>query len=139
DAVHTPRGAISGWTRALAVMAFAAVAVPAAAQVSFADVTDACGIEMTHGASAAIPPLLGEQGTRFGAGGAVGDYDGDGWPDVYLCNSDGHSNRLYRNRGDGTFEDVTEQAGVGHVEGHSKMAMFLDLDNDGWDDLIVFN
>jgi hypothetical protein len=122
---------------AAAAVLLTAGAVPA--QVKFTDVTDSCGIDAVHHASEPIPPLLGGQGTRFGAGGAVGDFDGDGWQDVYLCDSDGHPNRLFRNRGDGTFEDVTEPAGVAHSEGHSKMAMFLDLDNDGWDDLIVFN
>ena len=44
---------------------------------------------------------------------AVGDFDNDGFDDLYVCQPAGLPNRLYRNRGDGTFEDVTEQAGVG--------------------------
>lgn len=148
-APHTPRatrGPHAGDSPALghrlalaAAVVAALAALPAVAQVKFTDATDTCGIDAAQHPSEAIPPLLGGQGTRFGAGGAVGDYDGDGWPDVYLCDSDGHPNRLFRNRGDGTFEDVTAQAGVAHEAGHSKMAMFLDLDNDGADDLIVFN
>ncbi len=43
---------------------------------------------------------------------AVGDFDGDGWDDLYICQPAGLPNRLYRNRGDGTFEDVTEKSGV---------------------------
>src|SRR5262245_54551589 len=46
-----------------------------------------------------------------GAGVAAGDYDGDGWPDLYFCNLEG-SNKLYRNLGHWTFEDVTDRAGV---------------------------
>ena len=46
---------------------------------------------------------------------AVGDFDNDGFDDLYVCQPAGLPNRLYRNRGDGTFEDVTEQAGVGRA------------------------
>ena len=63
--------------------------------------------------------LSGESGQKFkinlydhGCGVAVGDYDGDGHDDIYFCNQLG-KNALYRNKGDGTFEDVTEKAGVG--------------------------
>jgi hypothetical protein len=62
--------------------------------------------------------LPNEQGETFkinlydhGCGLAVGDFDGDGHDDLYFCNQLGR-NVLYRNKGDGTFEDVTEQAGV---------------------------
>ncbi len=48
-------------------------------------------------------------------------------------------NRLYRNRGDGTFEDVTEKFGVADAEGRSFAATFVDLDGDGWLDLYVAN
>ncbi|HIG27388.1 MAG TPA: CRTAC1 family protein [Verrucomicrobiales bacterium] len=52
---------------------------------------------------------------------------------------DPQSNRLYRNRGDGTFEDVAEQCGVDNLEGRSLGATFCDLDGDGWLDLYVNN
>ncbi len=48
---------------------------------------------------------------------AVGDFDNDGRDDFYVCQSSGLPNRLYRNRGDGTFEDVTEKSGVGVLDG----------------------
>ena len=67
---------------------------------------------------------------------AVGDADGDGLEDVYVCQPAGLPNRLFRNKGDGTFEDVTDAAGVGVLE-NSACALFADVDNDGRQDLIV--
>ena len=65
---------------------------------------------------------------------AVGDVDNDGNPDVYLANLG--PDRLYRNRGDGTFEDVTEEAGI-TVDGWSSSAVMSDVDADGDLDLYV--
>ena len=67
---------------------------------------------------------------------SVGDIDNDGFDDLYLCQPSGLSNRLYRNRGDGTFEDITEKSGVGVLE-NTACALFVDVDNDGQQDLIV--
>ena len=67
---------------------------------------------------------------------AVGDIDGDGFDDLYICQPAGLPNRLYRNRGDGTFEDVTEASGVGILD-NTGCALFADIDNDGRQDLIV--
>ena len=67
---------------------------------------------------------------------AAGDFDGDGYDDLYVCQPAGLPNRLYRNRGDGTFVDVTEKAGVGLLDGTSA-ALFADLTNNGRQDLIV--
>lgn len=67
---------------------------------------------------------------------AVGDIDGDGFDDLYVCQPGGLPNRLYRNRGDGTFEDITETSGVGVIE-NTACALFVDIDNDGRQDLIV--
>jgi Flp pilus assembly protein TadD len=67
---------------------------------------------------------------------AVGDYDNDGFDDIYVCQPAGLPNRLYRNRGDGTFADVTEKAGVGVLDATSS-AIFADLRNSGLQDLIV--
>jgi tetratricopeptide (TPR) repeat protein len=66
----------------------------------------------------------------------VGDIDGDGWDEVYVCQTGGLPNRLYKNRGDGTMEDITERAGVGVLD-NSTSALFLDLRNTGRQDLIV--
>ena len=67
---------------------------------------------------------------------AAGDFDGDGFDDLYVCQPAGLSNRLYRNRGDATFDDVTEKAGVGVIDGTSS-ALFVDLNNSGHQDLVV--
>jgi tetratricopeptide (TPR) repeat protein/peroxiredoxin len=67
---------------------------------------------------------------------AMGDFDNDGFDDMYVCQPSGLPNRLYRNKGDGTFEDVTEKAGVGLLDS-TACALFADLDNRGLQDLIV--
>jgi hypothetical protein len=83
-----------------------------------------------------VTPKSGLQTRCFGMGGAVGDYNNDGWPDLYLTCLGG--NVLYRNNGDGTFVDVTKQAGV--ADGRwSTGAAFADYDGDGFVDLVVSN
>jgi len=67
---------------------------------------------------------------------AVGDFDNDGRDDIYICQPAGLPNRLYRNRGDGIFEDVTEKSGVGVLD-NSSCALFADFDNRGFQDLLV--
>src|SRR5580704_11358109 len=72
----------------------------------------------------------------YAMGGAVGDYNNDGWPDIYVTCYGG--NVLYRNNGDGTFTDVTAKAGV--ADGRwSTGAAFGDFDGDGFVDLMVAN
>jgi tetratricopeptide (TPR) repeat protein len=67
---------------------------------------------------------------------SIGDIDGDGFDDLYVCQPAGLPNRLYRNRGDGTFEDITESSGVGLLE-NTACAIFADFSNAGRQDLIV--
>ncbi len=67
---------------------------------------------------------------------AAGDYDNDGFDDIYVCQTAGLPNRLYRNRRDGTFEDVTEKAGVGVLD-NTACALFADFRNIGRQDLLV--
>ncbi len=67
---------------------------------------------------------------------AVGDFDNDGRDDLYVCQPAGLPNRLYRNRGDGTFEDVTERAGVDVLD-FTACALFADFENRGLQDLLV--
>ncbi|MGH9517724.1 MAG: CRTAC1 family protein [Terriglobales bacterium] len=76
----------------------------------------------------------GVSGGGFGMGVAVGDYNNDGFPDLYVTQY-GRS-ILYRNNGDETFTDVTREAGVG-VEGWASSAVWFDYDNDGRLDLFV--
>lgn len=81
-----------------------------------------------------VTEKAGLQGAGYGMGIAVGDYDNDGFEDVFVTAYGG--NRLYHNNGDGTFTDVTAKAGVGG-SGWSTSAAWIDFDNDGLLDLIV--
>jgi hypothetical protein len=75
--------------------------------------------------------------TVYGHNGlAIGDSDGDGLDDIYVCASGGLPNVLYRARPDGTFDDVSADAGVDILDNTSQ-ALFLDLDNDGDQDLFL--
>ena len=67
---------------------------------------------------------------------ATGDFDNDGFDDFYVCQPAGLPNRLYRNLGNGTFADVTEQSGVGVLD-NTACALFADLRNVGLQDLLV--
>jgi hypothetical protein len=89
-----------------------------------------------NGSFTDISAASGADENRYGMGAAVGDYDGDGDPDIYVTNVG--RNTLYANGGDGTFEDVTEAAGVGDT-GWGSSAGFLDYDGDGDLDLFVVN
>jgi hypothetical protein len=85
---------------------------------TFEDVTERAGLE----------------GTGYGMGVAVGNYDNDGYEDLFVTALGG--NKLYHNNGNGTFTDVTEKAGVGG-SGWSTSAAWVDLDGDGYLDLVV--
>jgi tetratricopeptide (TPR) repeat protein/peroxiredoxin len=67
---------------------------------------------------------------------SVADIDDDGFDDLYICQPAGLPNRLYRNRGDGTFEDITESSGLGILD-NTACALFADFDNDGRQDVVV--
>jgi hypothetical protein len=81
-----------------------------------------------------VTEKAGLQGAGYGMGVAVGDYDNDGFEDLYVTAYGG--NKLYHNNGDGTFTDVTEKAGVAG-SGWSTSAIWVDLDGDGLLDLVV--
>lgn len=89
-------------------------------QVRFVDVTEASGLSLTD----------------FSTGVATGDFDDDGWTDLYVTVY-GKPNRLLRNKGDGTFVDVTEASGTGGGSHWSAGASFADFDGDGDLDLYV--
>ena len=116
----------------------------AEAEVEFVDVTAEAGIYFKHDNGAEGRRYLPE---TYGSGAAFLDYDGDGFLDIYLVNGGrlpGLSsaplarNALYRNRGDGTFVDVTEQTGTGDT-GYGMGVAVGDYDNDGDVDLYVTN
>src|SRR4051812_23881660 len=101
-------GAVAGW------LAFSRRPDPAPAPAASAFQECATQVDLTW----QMHFLPNEQGEKFkinlydhGAGLAVGDFDGDGYDDIYFCNQLG-PNALYRNKGDGTFEEVAAQAGV---------------------------
>ena len=89
-----------------------------------------------NGTFANVSEQAGVENSHWGLGVAVGDYDNDRRPDLYVCNYG--ANTLYRNLGDGTFRDVTASSGVGDPR-LSSSAAFADYDEDGWLDLYVTN
>jgi hypothetical protein len=77
---------------------------------------------------------------QAGMGSAIGDYDGDGRPDIFKTNFSDDTSTLYRNNGDGTFDDKTFPAGLGlNTQYLGWGVAFLDVDNDGWPDLLLVN
>jgi tetratricopeptide (TPR) repeat protein len=82
-----------------------------------------------------VTARAGLAGTMYSIGVAVGDFDNDGYDDIFVAGL--NSNTLYRNRGDGTFEDVTAKSGIAAGSGFSVAAGWFDYDNDGLLDLIV--
>jgi len=89
-----------------------------------------------------VTEKTGVAGAGYGMGVAVGDYDNDGWPDLFVANVNG--NQLFHNNGDGTFTDVTAKAGLqGATLDGKKMwsigAGWFDYNNDGLLDLFVVN
>ncbi|MAF54175.1 MAG: hypothetical protein CL694_14330 [Chloroflexi bacterium] len=122
--------------------------------VRFADVVASSGIQFVHGAAAtpefepgqriaSDPRFLREHvAPYYGSGAAFLDFDGDGHLDLYVVNAGpteaSSGNALYRNERDGTFADVTSQAGVGHT-GQGMGVAFGDFDNDRDPDLYITN
>ena len=89
-----------------------------------------------------VTEKAGVAGAGYGMGVAIGDYNNDGWPDIYVVNTG--KNQLFRNNGNGTFTDVTDTAGVGGgiLDGKkmwSVSAAWVDYNNDGLLDLFVSN
>lgn len=100
--------------------------------------TDSYNRQLLHGADYWRTVLDGAIGVDVYSnnGIAAGDFDNDGFDDFYVCQPAGLPNRLFRNRGDGSFEDVTESAGVGILD-NTACALFADFENKGLQDLLV--
>jgi hypothetical protein len=114
-------------------------------EIQFTDISPSSGVSFKH--------ANGKSGRYYfietvASGGGFIDYDGDGDLDIYLLNGtdipgfepeEPLSNVLYRNNGDGTFIDVTEESGVGNEGGYGMGLAVADYDNDGDDDLFLTN
>ncbi len=90
--------------------------------------------QLPNGTFEDVTQKAGLEGTGYDMGVAVGDYDNDGYEDLYVTGVGG--NHLYHNNGNGTFTDVTKQSGTGG-SGWSSSAAWVDLNNDGLLDLVV--
>jgi hypothetical protein len=102
----------------------------------FTDVTTAAGFNYIHGYTALNLGLYGERQVTV-AGVAAGDYDADGWVDLYVVHGSIGPNLLFRNLGNGTFEEVGAAAGVDLTGNESSGPIFADLDGDGRVDLLI--
>jgi len=110
----------------------------------FEEASKKAGIEFQHQAPQLDSRLahIMDEVASMGAAASVVDFDRDGWQDLYAINSaEGSANRLYRNKGDGTFEEVAGKLGIGAVNekgsGVSMGAVWGDYDNDGYEDLYL--
>src|SRR2546426_3422136 len=101
----------------------------------FADITARLGISLLPAAATHSGDLARDAASQFGPSVAVGDYDGDGHPDLYVV-IPAATNHLFHNNGNGTFTDATEKAGVAG-QGGSVAATFADYDNSGHPSLFV--
>ena len=110
-------------------------ALPIESPIHFTDVTDIAGIHFIHTNGASGEFHLPE---TLGAGGAFLDYNNDGYLDLYLVNSAAPS-VLYQNNGDGTFTDVTANAGISNQGSYGHGVACGDYDNDGYVDIYVTN
>ncbi|MFM7143565.1 MAG: FG-GAP repeat domain-containing protein, partial [Alphaproteobacteria bacterium] len=119
--------------RAAALLGLVALAVGLGAdpvRAGFTEVTQAAGIDVW----AIHSPTTVE---IFSGGVAAGDYDHDGFVDLYVTRGQAGFPCLYRNLGNGSFEDATSGAGLAGATGLWSSATFADVDGDGWLDVVL--
>ena len=138
-AIHRPRQCSARQARLVWVPWFAhAVALASVwcfgaslrAQVHFVDATAAAGLNCTYASDPNDP------NTVMAAGGAVGDFNRDGWQDLFVLGGMGQPDHLYINNHDGTFTDRAVQWGVARVARSLGVAVG-DFNNDGWPDIFI--
>ena len=106
--------------------------------IKFTDITSKAGLVYEHGYKTVLFDLPITSEEKVIAGGvACGDYDGDGWEDLYVVRGDIGPNLLFRNAQDGTFEEVGFKAGIALTDTFGSGPTFVDIDGDGLLDLFV--
>lgn len=131
----------------LAAVSAAAILTTSAANAQFTDVTDSAGVTLEHQTTQTvvdvanaidntvnhIPGLAGAShlfSTWLTGGVAAGDYDQDGWPDLFVIGGDAGQSKLFRNLGNGSLADVTDSVGLNTLSGRIAGAVFADYDGD---------
>lgn len=120
---------------AVTLQSSAALAITAS-NWHFVETAAAAGLTHVHGYASSVNDISRDR-QLMAAGVAAGDYDNDGWPDLYITRGSIGANLLYRNRGDGSFEDLAASAGLAISGKENSGATFADYDGDGWLDLLV--
>lgn len=137
DAGHVERARLAVADRVAGRPSEGLLPTPTSAGSVFTDVSTTSGLVFRHRTSPWLSRFrrYGTFAPTFSGGGiTASDLDGDGWQDLLLCGGTGCS--LFRNRGDGTFEETTARAGI-NVPGEARMAIAADLDGDGWKEIFL--
>ena len=104
----------------------------------FTEISEQAGFNYSHGYAPTPPDVYQNRDLQISAAGvAAGDYDNDGWIDLYVTRGTIGPNLLYKNLGNGSFAEVGANAGVAIQESNNTGAVFADYDGDGWLDLFV--